>query len=314
MLLLFRAKFRILEDERMETIGFIGLGIMGKPMCRNLMKAGYKTVVYDVVPAALAELAADGAKAAKSPADVASQVEKIITMLPDSPQVRQVIMGPSGVLEGARKGTIIIDMSSIAPSTSKEVCEAAKAKGVRMLDAPVSGGQPGAVAATLSIMVGGEKADFDECYDLMKLMGKSVVLVGSIGAGNTVKLCNQIIVALNIAALGEALTLGVKAGVDPEAIFDAIKGGLAGSNVMNAKTPMVLDRNFNPGFRIDLHIKDIANALQTGKEIGAPLPLTGLVAQIMQAVKVKGLGGSDHSAIVQFFESLADVEIERVKH
>ena len=298
----------------METIGFIGLGIMGRPMCNNLMKAGYKAIVCDVVPSAVAEMVAEGAVAANTPAEVASQVNKIVTMLPDSPQVKQVVMGPSGVLEGAKTGSIIIDMSSIAPSAAKEVCEAAKAKGVRMIDAPVSGGQPGAIAATLSIMVGGEKADFDECYDLMKLLGKSVVHVGSIGAGNTVKLCNQIIVALNIAALGEALTLGVKAGVDPEVIFDAIKGGLAGSNVMNAKTPMVLDRNFNPGFRIDLHIKDIANALQTGKEIGAPLPMTGLIAQVMQAMKVKGHGSSDHSAIVQFFESLADVEIARIKH
>ena len=298
----------------METIGFIGLGIMGRPMCANLMKAGHKVIVYDVVRAVVDEVVANGAVAANSPADVASQVNKIVTMLPDSPQVKEVVMGKSGVLEGAKKGSIIIDMSSIAPSTAKEVHDAAKAKGVRMIDAPVSGGQPGAIAATLSIMVGGEKADFDECVDILKVMGSSVVLVGSIGAGNTVKLCNQIIVALNIAALGEALTLGVKAGVDPEAIFNAIKGGLAGSSVMNAKTPMVLDRNFKPGFRIDLHIKDIANALQTGKELNAPLPMTGLIAQIMQALKVKGHGSSDHSAIVTFFEQLADVEIKRVVH
>lgn len=298
----------------METIGFIGLGIMGKPMCKNLMKAGYGAIVCDVVQASVDELVAEGAKPAKTPAEVASQVDRIITMLPDSPQVKQVVMGPNGVLEGARKGSIIIDMSSIAPSAAKEVHDAAKAKGVRMLDAPVSGGQPGAINATLSVMVGGDKADFDENLELMKVMGKSVVLVGSIGAGNTVKLCNQIIVMLNIAALGEALTLGAKAGVDPEAIFDAIKGGLAGSNVMNAKTPMVLDRNFKPGFRIDLHIKDIANALQTGKEIGAPLPLTGLVAQIMQAMKVQGHGSDDHSAIVQFFEQLAGCEVKRLPH
>ena len=298
----------------METIGFIGLGIMGRPMCANLMKAGHKVIVYDVVRAVVDEVVANGAVAANSPADVASQVNKIVTMLPDSPQVKEVVMGKSGVLEGAKKGSIIIDMSSIAPSTAKEVHDAAKAKGVRMIDAPVSGGQPGAIAATLSIMVGGEKADFEECVDILKVMGSSVVLVGSIGAGNTVKLCNQIIVALNIAALGEALTLGVKAGVDPEAIFNAIKGGLAGSSVMNAKTPMVLDRNFKPGFRIDLHIKDIANALQTGKELNAPLPMTGLIAQIMQALKVKGHGSSDHSAIVTFVEQLADVEIKRIVH
>lgn len=295
----------------METIGFIGLGIMGRPMCKNLMKAGYKTVVFDVVPAAVQEMVAEGAEAVSSPAEVASKVKRMITMLPDSPQVKQVVTGPKGILEGASAGSIIIDMSSIAPLAAKEVHDAAKAKGVRMIDAPVSGGQPGAINATLSIMVGGEKADFEESLDLLKVLGKSVVLVGGIGAGNTVKLANQIIVALNIAALSEALVLGVKAGVDPEAIFDAIKGGLAGSNVMNAKAPMMMDRNFNPGFRIDLHIKDIANALQTGKELNVPLPLTAQVAQIMQALKVMDLGSADHSSIVRYFESIAGTEVKR---
>ncbi len=295
----------------METIGFIGLGIMGRPMCKNLMKAGYKTVVFDVVPAAVQEMVAEGAEAVSSPAEVASKVKRMITMLPDSPQVKQVVTGPKGILEGASAGSIIIDMSSIAPLAAKEVHDAAKAKGVRMIDAPVSGGQPGAINATLSIMVGGDKADFDESLDLLKVLGKSVVLVGSIGAGNTVKLANQIIVALNIAALSEALVLGVKAGVDPEAIFDAIKGGLAGSNVMNAKAPMMMDRNFNPGFRIDLHIKDIANALQTGKELNVPLPLTAQVAQIMQALKVMDLGSADHSSIVRYFESISGAEVKR---
>ena len=296
----------------METIGFIGLGIMGRPMCKNLMKAGYKTVVFDVVPAAVQEMVAEGAEAASSPAEVASKVKRMITMLPDSPQVKQVVTGPKGILEGASAGSIVIDMSSIAPLAAKEVHDAAKAKGVRMIDAPVSGGQPGAINATLSIMVGGDKADFEESLDLLKVLGKSVVLVGSIGAGNTVKLANQIIVALNIAALSEALVLGVKAGVDPEAIFDAIKGGLAGSNVMNAKAPMMMDRNFNPGFRIDLHIKDIANALQTGKELNVPLPLTAQVAQIMQALKVMDLGSADHSSIVRYFESISGTEVKRI--
>ena len=295
----------------METIGFIGLGIMGRPMCKNLMKAGYKTVVFDVVPAAVQEMVAEGAEAVSSPAEVASKVKRMITMLPDSPQVKQVVTGPKGILEGASAGSIVIDMSSIAPLAAKEVHDAAKAKGVRMIDAPVSGGQPGAINATLSIMVGGDKADFEESLDLLKVLGKSVVLVGSIGAGNTVKLANQIIVALNIAALSEALVLGVKAGVDPEAIFDAIKGGLAGSNVMNAKAPMMMDRNFNPGFRIDLHIKDIANALQTGKELNVPLPLTAQVAQIMQALKAMDLGSADHSSIVRYFESISGTEVKR---
>ena len=293
----------------MKKVGFIGLGVMGLPMCRNLMKAGYPVVAFDLKREAVDEVVGEGAERGSSPQDVASRVEVIITMLPDSPQVREVVLGPAGVLEGAKPGSIIVDMSSIAPGTSQEVAEEARKRGVRMLDAPVSGGQPGAVAATLSIMVGGDESDFNECYDVLKVMGSSVVRVGDIGAGNTVKLCNQIVVALNIAAVGEAFVLGAKAGVDPNVIFAAIRGGLAGSTVMNAKVPLVVERKFDPGFRIDLHIKDLANALQTGKALDVPLPLTSLVAQVMQALRVQGKGGLDHGAIMTFFEGLAGVEI-----
>lgn len=296
-----------------KKIGFIGLGVMGLPMARNLIKAGYEVTAYDVRKEAMDAIAKDGAALGTSPADVASKTEVIITMLPNSPHVKSAVLGANGVIEGAKPGSIVIDMSSIAPGASKEIAQALKAKGVRMLDAPVSGGEPGAIAGTLAIMVGGAQEDFDECLDILKVMGKSVTRVGEIGAGNTTKLANQIIVALNIAAVGEAFVLGTKAGVDPEAIFEAIKGGLAGSNVMNAKVPLLLDRKFDPGFRIDLHIKDLVNALETGRDVGAPLPFTSLVMEVLQALKVQGKGSWDHGAISTFFEGLAGVEVKRRK-
>lgn len=296
-----------------KKIGFIGLGVMGLPMARNLLKAGYEVTAYDVRKEAMDAIAKDGAALGTSPADVASKSEVIITMLPNSPHVKSAVLGENGVIEGAKPGSILIDMSSIAPGASKEIAQALKAKGIRMLDAPVSGGEPGAIAGTLAIMVGGAQEDFDECLDILKVMGKSVTRVGEIGAGNTTKLVNQIIVALNIAAVGEAFVLGTKAGVDPEAIFEAIKGGLAGSNVMNAKVPLLLDRKFDPGFRIDLHIKDLANVLETGREVGVPLPFTSLVMEVLQALKVQGKGGWDHGAIATFFEGLAGVEVKRQK-
>jgi 2-hydroxy-3-oxopropionate reductase len=292
-------------------LGFIGLGIMGKPMVKNLLKAGYSVVVYDIIPDAVAGMVAAGATSAGSPREVASQVQIVITMLPNSPQVKEVMLGAGGVLEGAKQGTIIIDMSSIAPLAAKEVAAAAAAKGVEMLDAPVSGGEPKAIDGSLSIMVGGKQAIFDQCKDILLKMGKSVIRCGDIGAGNTTKLANQIIVALNIAAMSEALVLGAKAGVDPEVIFQAIRGGLAGSTVLDAKAPMVLSGNFNPGFKIDLHIKDLNNALETAKEVGVPLMLTSQVMEILQALKVDGKGQNDHSAIVQFYEKLAKIEARK---
>ena len=292
-------------------IGFVGLGIMGKPMAKNLLKAGYELVVFDVVEAPLKEVVAAGAKAATSPSDVASQCEIIITMLPNSPHVKTAVLGKNGVIEGVKSGSIVVDMSSIAPLASREIAAALAAKGVEMLDAPVSGGEPKAVEGTLAIMVGGKQEVFDKVKDILLKMGASAVLCGDIGAGNVTKLANQIIVALNIAAMSEALVLATKAGVDPEKVFDAIKGGLAGSTVFNAKAPMVLQGNYKPGFRIELHIKDLQNALDTAHEISAPIPLTSQVMEIMQAMKVDGKQTEDHGGLIQFYEKLAGVKVRK---
>ncbi len=248
------------------NIGFIGLGIMGKPMAKNLLKAGYQLVVYDILDAPVEELVAAGATAGASPKDVASQCDLIVTMLPNSPHVKQAVLGKNGVIEGVKPGSLLVDMSSIAPLASREVAAELAAKGVEMLDAPVSGGEPKAIDGTLAIMVGGKEAVFATVKDILLKMGASAVLCGDIGAGNVTKLANQVIVALNIAAMSEAFVLATKAGVDPERVFDAIKGGLAGSTVLNAKGPMVLNGNYKPGFRIQLHIKDLQNALDTAHE------------------------------------------------
>jgi len=285
-------------------IGFIGLGIMGKPMVRNLLKAGHEIVAYDVIRENMDAVAIAGATTANSPKEVAGQCRLIITMLPNSPHVKAVVMGDSGILQGAMAGTILIDMSSIAPLTSQEIAKACKEKGVKMLDAPVSGGEPKAIDGTLSIMAGGKKTVFDQVLEILMLMGTSVVHCGDVGAGNTAKLANQVIVALNIAAVSEAFLLAAKAGVDPKVLFGAIKGGLAGSTVMNAKVPMILERNFVPGFKIDLHIKDIENALETGHKVGAPLPLTAAVMEMLQILHADGCGEEDHSAISKYYEKL----------
>lgn len=290
-------------------IGFIGLGIMGKPMSKNLLKAGYSVVVNDINAAAVAELIESGAQAAKSPKEVAEQVDLVITMLPNSPHVKTVVLGANGVIEGVKKGSVVIDMSSIAPLASREIAAELAKKGVAMLDAPVSGGEPKAIDGSLSVMVGGDKAVFDQYYDVMKAMAGSVVHTGDVGAGNVTKLANQVIVALNIAAMSEALTLAAKAGVNPELVYKAIRGGLAGSTVLDAKAPMVLDRNFKPGFRIDLHIKDLANALDTSHGVGSSLPLTAAVMEMMQNLKANGMGECDHSALARYYEQLAGVEI-----
>jgi 2-hydroxy-3-oxopropionate reductase len=295
----------------MAKVGFIGLGIMGKPMVKNLLKAGHEVVVYDVVPAGVQEVVAAGAKAAASSKAVAEQCALIITMVPNSPHVKAAILGPNGVIEGVKAGSLVVDMSSIDPTVSKEVGTALAKKTIRFVDAPVSGGEPKAIDGTLSIMCGGTKADFDEAFPILKCMGASVVLCGAVGAGNVTKLANQIVVALNIAALSEAMVLATKAGVDPQLVFDAIKGGLAGSTVMNAKAPMMLDRNIKPGFRINLHIKDLDNAMAAGHAVGAPLPLTGQAREIMEALKVDGMGDADHSAIVRYYEKLAKAEVKK---
>jgi 2-hydroxy-3-oxopropionate reductase len=292
-------------------IGFIGLGIMGKPMSKNLLKVGHELVVLDKAKSAVAELVAAGATAAESPKAVAEQTDVIITMLPNSPHVKEVVLGEGGIIEGARAGSVVIDMSSIAPLVSREVAGKLAAKGVEMLDAPVSGGEPKAIDGTLSVMVGGKKEVFEKHYPIIKAMAGSVVLTGDIGAGNTTKLANQIIVALNIAAMSEALVLAQKAGVEPELVYQAIRGGLAGSTVLDAKAPLVMDRKFNPGFRINLHIKDLANVLETSHEIGVPLPLTAAVMEMMQALKVDGLGEEDHCSLVKHYEKLAQVQVSR---
>jgi 2-hydroxy-3-oxopropionate reductase len=292
-------------------IGFIGLGIMGKPMAKNLLKAGYELVVTDRIAAPVEELVAAGAVSAPGGKEVAEQCDIIITMLPNSPHVKAAVLGAGGVIDGISAGKIVVDMSSIAPLAAKEVAAELAKKGVEMLDAPVSGGEPKAIDGTLSIMVGGKKEIFDLCAPILQKMGASVVLCGDIGAGNTTKLANQIIVAVNIAALSEAMVLAAKAGVDPETLFNAIKGGLAGSTVMNAKAPMIMNGNFKPGFRIELHIKDLANALETGHEVGVPLPLTSQVMEMMQALKVDGKAGNDHSGLALYYEKLAQFEARK---
>ena len=294
-----------------EKIGFVGLGIMGKPMARNLMAAGYELAVYDIVGEPVEELATEGASAASSPREATVNNVRTITMLPDSADSERAILGPDGVLEGAAPGSVIIDMSSIAPSMSQKIGVACADKGVEFLDAPVSGGEPGAIGGTLAIMVGGKQSVFDDCEPLLQVMGGNVVLTGDIGAGNITKLANQIIVAANIEALSEALVLTQKAGVDPERVFNAIRGGLAGSAVMEAKAPMMLDRNFRAGFRVRLHQKDLRNVLQTAGELNVPLPVTALVQQMLGSLINDGDQESDHSAILHFIEKLAGVEVTR---
>jgi 2-hydroxy-3-oxopropionate reductase len=295
----------------MLKIGFIGLGIMGKPMARNLLKAGYQLVVYDINSSVIKELVKDGAKEGKSSSDVASQSEVIITMLPNSPDVKEVVLGENGVIKGINPGSVLIDMSSIAPSVSRELAEKLLQKNVAMLDAPVSGGEPKAIEGTLAIMVGGTEETFNKVKDILNAMGSSVKLVGEIGSGNITKLANQIIVALNIAAISEAMVLATKAGVDPEKVYQAIRGGLAGSAALDAKMPMILNGNFKPGFRIELHIKDLINALNTAKELSVPDTLTSKVLEMLQQLKADGKAKDDHGGIIQFYEKAAKVEVRK---
>jgi 2-hydroxy-3-oxopropionate reductase len=290
-------------------IGFVGLGIMGKPMARNLMKAGHSLIAYDRTPRAREAFTADGATWAASAKDAALAAEIVITMLPDGPDVGAAVLGPGGVLEGAHAGLTVVDMSSISPIVAQRVGAACAAKGVDFLDAPVSGGEPQAIGGTLAVMVGGDQAVFDRIVPVLRAMAASVTLTGPVGAGNMTKLANQIIVACNIAAMGEALVLATKAGLDPQVVVDAIKGGLAGSAVLNAKAPMVMSRNFKPGFRIRLHHKDLRNALNAAEAMNVSLPITSLVQQELMALVNDGKGESDHSAIVNFTEALAKVEV-----
>ena len=292
-------------------IGFIGLGIMGKPMCKNLLKAGHECTIYDIVEEAAREAVGAGAVKCESAAQAASGRELVITMLPNSPQVKQVVLGENGIADAMDEGCVFVDMSSIAPLASKEIGAALAGRNIEMLDAPVSGGEPKAVDGTLSIMVGGKKEVYDKVKEVLMCMGSSALYCGELGAGNTTKLANQIVVALNIAACAEAFTLSKKAGVDPELVFDAIRGGLAGSTVMDAKVPMMLDGNDIPGFKIDLHIKDLKNALETGHGVGMGLPLTAQVMEMMQQLAADGFGGKDHSALVKYYEKMTGESIRR---
>jgi len=292
-------------------IGFIGLGIMGKPMSKNLIKAGYKLVVSGHDQSTAEELIALGAEVMEKPKEIAAVSDVIITMLPNSPQVKEVVLGKNGVIEGAKKGSVLIDMSSIAPLATREIANALEKIGVDMLDAPVSGGEPKAVDGTISVMVGGKQEVFDKNYTIMKAMSGSVVRTGDIGAGNATKLANQIIVAINIAAVSEAFILAEKIGVSPDLVYQAIRGGLAGSTVLDAKGPMMMDRNFQPGFRINLHMKDLTNVLETSHSLGLSLPLTASVMEMMQALKADGHEAEDHSSLVKYYEKLANIKVER---
>lgn len=292
-------------------IGFIGLGIMGKPMSKNLIKAGYELVVYNLTREAVEELEALGAKGVASCAEVAKECDIIITMVPNSPQVREATLGKGGIAETAKPGTIVIDMSSIDPVESKAIGAELAEKGIELMDAPVSGGEPKAIDGTISVMVGGRKETFDKVYDLLMAMAGSVVYVGELGSGNIAKLANQIIVAVNIAAVSEALTMAVKSGADPELVYQAIRGGLAGSTVLDAKAPMMMAHNFNPGFRIELHIKDLNNALNAAHTVNASVPLTAQMMEIMQSLKADGFEKEDHSSIVRYYEKISNVSVEK---
>src|SRR5262249_17624587 len=292
-------------------IGFIGLGIMGRPMAKNLLKAGHALVVHNRSQAAVQELVGLGAKAADSPAAVAREARLVILMLPNSPDVEQVALGPGGLVDGVRAGSTVVDMSTISPIGTKKVGAALAEKGARMLDAPVSGGEKGAIEGTLSIMTGGDAAVFQECLPVLQAMGKTITHLGPLGAGGFTKLANQIIVAVNLTALPEALTLATTAGLDLELTLKALGGGLAGSRCLDQKTPNYLAHDFKPGFKIDLHYKDLGLIMDAARALGVPVPATALVQELFAAARVKGRGQLDHSGIVTVLEDLAGVEVRR---
>jgi 2-hydroxy-3-oxopropionate reductase len=298
-----------------EKIGFIGLGIMGRPMAKNLMKAGYELVLHNRSPEKAEELAEEGnATAAGSPMEVAEVCDIVITMLPDSPDVEAVVAGEGGVLEGIRDGALLVDMSTISPVVTEELSERVREKGASMLDAPVSGGDVGAIEGALSIMVGGSEEDFERARPLFDVMGKVATHVGPTGSGQVVKACNQIVVALTIEAVSEALVLGSKGGVAPEKLVEALSGGLAGSAVMEAKKEKFFSHDFEPGFRIELHHKDLGIALAAGREYGVVLPVTAIVDQMLEASKAKGRGDRDHSALLTLLEEAAQHKIGEGTH
>ncbi len=295
----------------MATLGFVGLGIMGRPMMNNLLKAGHKVVAYTRSAGVLDACVAEGAHRATSNREVGEKADIIFTMLPDGPEVQEVVLGAGGILEGCKAGAMIIDMSSINPLVSQNIAAVCAGKGVDFIDAPVSGGEPKAIEGTLAIMVGASKEAFAKAEPLLKCMGSSVTLTGPVGAGNTTKLANQIMVACNIAAMGEALSLATSCGLDPEVVVNAVKGGLAGSAVLNAKGPMLIARNFKPGFKIRLHQKDLRNALQTAEANRMFLPMTAFVQQMLLSLMGQGKGEFDHSAIATFVENAFHLEIKK---
>jgi 2-hydroxy-3-oxopropionate reductase len=288
-----------------QTVGFVGLGIMGRPMAKNLIKAGYSLVVHSRSRGPVDDVVKAGARAASSPKEVASQCDVLITMLPNSPDVEQVALGKDGIIEGAKSGLIFVDMSTISPIVSQKIGKALAAKGVKMLDAPVSGGEKGAIDAALSIMVGGDKSTFDAVLPIFQAMGKTITLLGPLGFGGFTKLANQIIVAVNLTALAEALTLGKKAGLDRELLLTALAGGLAGSKCLDQKKSNYVAGTYNPGFKIDLHFKDLGLIMESSRTLGVPLPTTAVVQELFNAMRVKGRGGLDHSGIITLLEDLA---------
>lgn len=290
-------------------VGFVGLGIMGRPMAKNVLKAGYDLTIYARNPKTIEEFEKLGVDIASSGKELAEKCEVIILMLPNSPNVNEALFDENGLSEGLSEGKTIIDMSSINPVESQRFSRILSDNGVEWLDAPVSGGEPKAIDGTISVMVGGKEEVFDKYFDLIKSMAGDVVRVGEVGAGNTTKLANQIVVALNIAAVSEAFILAKKAGVDPELVYKAIRGGLAGSTVMDAKGTMMLEGNFDPGFRIELHIKDLQNALDTSHSVEAALPLTASVMEIMQALRINGDDKYDHSGIVKYYEKINNIKV-----
>lgn len=293
-------------------IGFIGLGAMGKPMSKNLLKAGHEVHVYDIVPAAVDELAQAGAVAERNNKDVAAASDVVITMLPNSPHVKSALLGEDGILAGKHDGMKLLEMSSIAPLVTKELGGICEKEGVPMLEAPVSGGVVGAADGTLSIMCGGKEELYQQLMPLLRNLGTSICRCGDLGAGNTTKLVNQHIIAVEIAAVAEAFAMGKKAGVEPEIIFNAIHNGYAGSKVLDGKLTAAMDRQFKPGFRLDLHIKDMANAVSTGYDVGAPMPLGSLVLDMMKYLSANGYGGEDNCALMKYYEKLAGFEFQRV--
>lgn len=291
-------------------IGFIGIGAMGKPMALNLLKAGYELHVFDINEAAVAELVAKGALKAQSPAQLAEEVDVVITMLPNFQIVSQIMTGPDGVFAGAKEGTIIIDMSSVAPGQTKVLAQAAQERGFAYVDAPVSGGVAGAEKGSLTIMVGGEEEIVAKVNPIFQVLGSKVFHVGPVGSGDAVKLVNNLLLGVNMAAVAEALILGVKAGLKPEVLSEIISVSSGRSYAFEAKVPnFILQGNFEAGFAIDLQYKDLELAVQTAKELNVPLYLTNVAQQIYETAKAEGLGRKDISAVIQVWEKLLHCEV-----